>query len=130
MIFPIALRIRAILSRIAGQRCAGNGITPRACITRICPVHAAAEHISGVAQERLARATTLHTKGVEQSVIADHHLHSLIWCQTVGKTRLANLRWIIGPLIAVSYKVRRRHPFDDKSIRGTGLSSNDIDAYV
>ena len=130
MIFPVALRIRAILSRVARQRCTGNGVTPRARITRVCFIHAAAEHISGVAQERVARAIASHTKGVEQSIIADYHRHRLIWRQTVGKTRLANLVWIIGPLIAVSYKVSHCHPFNDKSIRSPGLSSNDIDGYV
>jgi hypothetical protein len=34
MVFPVALRIRAILSRIARQRRAGNGITPRDCRRR------------------------------------------------------------------------------------------------
>ena len=50
--------------------------------------------------------------------------------EPVGKTRLPNLGWIIGLLIAVSDKVRHRHPFNDKSIRRTGLSGNDIDCYV
>ena len=75
-------------------------------------------------------AFTLHTKRVEQLIIADDDLHRLIWPQTVGKNRLADLAWIIRPLIAVSDKVRRRHPFNNKSIRGTGLSGNDIDGYV
>ncbi len=130
MVFPIALRIRAILSRTARERCARNGITPRARTTRVCFIHTAAEHISGVARERVARAITSHTKGVEQSIIADHNRHRLIWRQTVGKTRLAKLGWIIGPLIAVSDKVRHSHPVNCKSIGGTGLSSNDIDGYV
>jgi len=130
MIFPVALRIRAILSRVARQRCTGNGVTPRARITRVCFIHAAAEYISSVAQERVARALTLHTKRVEQFIVADHDLDRLIWPQTVGKIRLADLGWIIRPLIAVSDKVRRRHPFNNKSIRGTGLSGNDIDGDV
>ncbi len=130
MIFPVALRICAILSRIARQRCTGDGVTPRARVTEVCFVHAASEHISSIAQERLARAFTLHTKRVEQFIVADHDFHRLIRPQTVGKIRLADLGWIIRPLIAVSDKVRRRHPFNDKSIRGTGFSGNDIDGYV
>ena len=130
MIFPIALRIRAILSRIARQRCTGNGVTPRARITRVCFVHAAAEYISSVAQERLARAFTSHTKRVEQSIIANHDLHRLIWRQIVGKARLAKFVWIIRPLITISDKVRYRHPFDDESIRCARLTSGDIDGKV
>jgi hypothetical protein len=97
MVFPVALRIRAILSRIARQRRAGNGVTRRACVTRLCFVHAATQHISRVTQERVARATTSHTKGVEQSIIADDHLHGLVWRQIVGKAGLANFGWIIRP---------------------------------
>ena len=130
MIFPVALRICAILSRIARKRCTGDGVTPWARITEVCFVHAASEHISSVAQERVARALTLHTKRVEQFIVADHDLYRLIWPQTAGKARLADLGWIIRPLIAVSDKVRRRNPFNDKSIRGTGFSGNDIDGDV
>ena len=130
MILPIALRICAILSRIARQRCTGNGVTPRARITRVCFVHAAAEYISSVAQERLAGALTSDTKRVEQSIIADHDLHRLIWPQIVGKTRLAKFVWIIRPLIAISDKVRHRHPFDDESIRCARLTSGYIDGKV
>ena len=128
--FPIALRIGAILSRIARQRGAGNGITPRAWIARVCFVHAATEHISGVAQERIARAIAPHTKGVEQSIIADDHFHGLIWRQAVGKTGLANFGRIIRPLIPVSDKVCCRHPFNDKSVRSAGVASGHIDRYV
>ena len=130
MVFPVALRIRAILSRIAPQRRAGNGITPGTGITRVCFVHAGAKHISGVAQERFARAIASHTNGVEQSIITDDYLHGLIGRQTVGETRLANLGRIVRPLIPVSDKVSHRHPFNDKSIRCARLSSGDIDGYV
>ena len=130
MVLPVALRIRAILTRIARQRRAGNGVTPLACIARLCFIRAATEHIGGVAQERLARAIALHTQSVEQSIVADDHFDGLIWCQIVGKDGLANVRWIIRPLIPVGDKVRHRHPFNDKSIRGAGLSSNDIDPDV
>src|SRR4029450_3316217 len=123
MVFPVALRIRAILSRIARQRRAGNGVTPWACVTRLRFVHAATEHISGVTQERVARTTTSHTKGVEQSIIADDHLDGLNWRQIVGKACLANLGGIMRALICVSDKVCHRHPFDDKSIRSPGLSA-------
>jgi hypothetical protein len=82
------------------------------------------------AQERLARAVTSHTKGIEQPIIANHNLDGLIRRHTIGKTGLANLVWIIRPLIAVSDKVGHRHPFDDKPIQGTGLASGHIDCYV
>ena len=130
MVFPIALRICAILSRIAQQRGAGDGIAPRACIARVCFVHAATEYVGSVAQERVAGAIASHTNGVKQSIITDDHLHGLIWRQAVGKTSLANFVWIIRPLIPVSDKVGLRHPFNDESIRGSGLASRDIDGYV
>jgi hypothetical protein len=126
----VPLRICAILPRIARQRRAGNGIAPRARITRVCFVYTAAEHIGRVAQERLAGAIALDTKGIEQSIIADDHLERLIWRQAVGKTGLADLVRIIRPLIPVSDKVRQGHPFNGKSIWSTRLSSRDLDGYV
>ena len=130
MVLPVALRICAILPWVARQRLAGNGVTPLACIARLRFVRTATEYISSVAQERVARAIAAHTKGVEQSIIADDYLEGLIWCQTVRKSGLANLLWIIRPLIPISDKVRKRHPFNDKSIRSAGLSGGDIDGYV
>ena len=130
MVLPVALRICAILPWVARQRRAGNGVTPLACVAKLRFVRLATEHIGSVAQERVARAIAAHAKGVEQSIIADDHLDGLIWCQIVGKASLANLRWIVRPLIPVSDKVCHRHPFYDKSIRSAGLSSRDIDGYV
>ena len=130
MVLPVALRIRAILSRVARQCRAGNGVAPLACITRRCFVRAAAQHVSGVAQKRVARAIALHTKGIEQSIIPNDHLYGLIWRQIVGKAGLANLSGIIRPLIAVSDKILHRHPFDDKPIRCAGLASGDVDPDV
>ena len=130
MVLPIALRIGAILPRVARQRRTGNAVTPLACITRRCFVRAATEYVGGVAQKRLARAIASHTKGVEQSIIANDHLEGLIWRQIVGKAGFANLSRIIRPLIAISDKVRHRHPFDDKSIRSARLAGGDIDPDV
>jgi hypothetical protein len=130
MILPVALRIRAILPRVARQCRAGNGVTPLACVTRLRFVHMAPEHISGVAQKRIARAIAAHTKGVEQSIVANDHLDGLIWRHNVRKAGLANLVWIIRPLIPVSDKVRHRHPFNRKAIRSARLSSGDINRYV
>lgn len=90
----------------------------------------ATEYISSVAQERVARAIAAHTKGIEQAIIANDYLEGLIWCQTVGKGCLANLIWIIRPLIPVSNKVRQRRPFNHKAIRSARLSGGDINGYV
>jgi hypothetical protein len=130
MVLPVTLRVRAIFPRIARQRRASNGVTPLARVTRLCFVRAATEHISSVAQERVARTIALHAKGVEQSIIADDHLLGLTWRQIVGKSRLANLGRIIRPLIPVSNKVRQLHPFDDKSIRRAGVPGGNFDCYV
>jgi len=130
MIFPVALRIRTILPWIAGLCRAGNGITPRACVTRLRFIRAATEYISRVTQKWVARAITPHAKGVEQSIIADDDLHRLIWRQTVRKTGLANRSWVIRPLIPISDKIGDSHPLNDKSIRDSGLFSDDIDGYV
>ncbi len=130
MILPVALRIRAFLPRVARQRRAIRGVTPLACITRLCLVRAATEHISSVAQKRVTRAIASHTGGVEQSIVADDHFDSLIWRQSVGKAGLANLGRIIRPLISVSDKVRHGHPFNGKSIGSAGPSGSDIDGYV
>ncbi len=130
MVFPVALRIRAVLSRIARQRSAGDGITPRACITRRCFAHATTEYISGVTQERVARAITSHAKRVEQSIVADNHLQGLVWRQTIGKTGLANFVRIIRPLIPVSDKVSHGHPFNDKSIRRAGVTNGQVECNV
>jgi len=130
MILPIALRIRAILPRVAWQRRAGDAVTPLASVTRVCLVRTTAEHISSVAQQRLCRAITSHASGVEQSIITNDNLDGLIWRQSAGEVRLAYLVWVIRPLIAVSDKVSYRHPFNDKSIRSSRLSSGDINRYV
>lgn len=72
----------------------------------------------------------MHAKRIEQSVVANDHSDGLIWRQIVREARLANLGWIIRPLIAIGDKVRHRHPFDDESILSAGLASGDIDPDV
>ena len=130
MVLPKALCIGTILPRIARQRGAGNRTAPLACITRPCFGRAATEHVSSVAQKRIARALASHAKGIEQSVIANDHLDGLIRRQIIRKSGFANLGRVIGPLVTISDKVRQCHPFDDKSIRSAGLSGGDIDRDV
>src|SRR5437660_10317890 len=97
MVLPVALRIRAILARIAWQRRAGDGVTPLACIAIVCFIRAAPAHIGGVRQDLLAGASALHSHGVEQSIDASHHFHGIIWCEIVEQDVLTMYRRILRP---------------------------------
>jgi hypothetical protein len=130
VILPITLRVSAILPRSAREGRAGDRGTPVALLAGRCFVCTGTEHVSRVAQKRVAGAIAQYTEGIEQSIIPNDHGDGLIWGQSVGKTGLANQSRIIRPLVAVSDKVRQRHPLDDKPIRSAGASSGDIDPDV